>query len=173
MLTTTDTTSDSEFELTISSPKSTWTVDEPIEVSATFTYVGDKRRSTVYATGGGPVGFWFEQLDGPLTNADRRVGDLLCGSHTYVRGEPEVLPFGKSGRYDPNSEDPDRVFWRTWLQDPELHFPIGTYRIAASANYGSSECDETQLGVAITIEVVEAADTTPEASIAPSPAAGV
>ncbi len=162
-------TSDGTFELTISSPKATWTVDEPIDVSATFTYVGEEQQKTIFATGGGPVGFWFEQLDGSLTNVDRLVGDTSCGSHTYVRGEPEEVPFRKSGMV--GSRDPDRAFWRAWLKDPEFHLPVGTYRISAGASYGLSGCDETQLGAAITIAVVESGEATPEASGSPIPSA--
>lgn len=163
-----DTASDGTFELTLSGPKATRATDEPIDVSATFTYVGDRKRATVRLGGDTSVGFWFEQLDGSLINADRLVGDTSCGTRTYVRGEPEVLPFRKSGWYDPRSEDPEEVFWRTWLKDPELHLPAGSYRIGAGASYGDAGCDEHQVTAAIEITVVEAPDSTPSPSAVPT-----
>ena len=152
-------TDDGVFELTVTTPQSTWVADEPIEVGATFTYVGDEETAPY---GGDTVLFEVEQLDGPVDSGYSR--DLACPGDSYSRGQARTFSLAKSGHFDPRADD--AAFWRAWFEDPDLRLPAGTYRIIAHGQYARPDCtDGTGIEAAVEIEVVEAPPSaTPEAS---------
>lgn len=144
---------DDLFELSITTPRSTWTVGEPIEVSTTLVYVGTAPETVV---GGSPglVGFGIEQLDGPIDQSP--VWIWACRSFPFATGDVQSFPFEKSGGY--SASDPMASFWRGWFDDPLLRPPVGTYRLFAEARYGPPECGRVSTVTAsLTVEVVEVA----------------
>jgi hypothetical protein len=144
-----DTATDASFELAITTPKATWSADEPIEVSATLAYLGQKEKRFVTSGGETIVLFEIEQLDGPIDTGYSR--DTSCVRHRFARGDVKAYPFQKSvGPFGDMAK-----FWRSWLREPDLGLPAGTYRVTAHAEYGPPKCGETaNLDAAVTIEVV-------------------
>ena len=53
-----------------------------------------------------------------------------CVQHVVVPGEPNVVPFSKSGGW--GEDDPNAAFLRTYFSEPELTLPSGTWRIDVS-----------------------------------------
>ena len=96
-----ETSADDLFELTITTPRTTWSADEPIEFSATLTYIGEEPAVTVIGAGSGIVGFGVEQLDGPVdTGPPSR--ETVCGlPEGFAQGDVQAVSFRKSGSWDP------------------------------------------------------------------------
>jgi hypothetical protein len=139
-----------DFVLTLSSPRSTWTTEDAIQITAALSYHGDEAEVEITG-GGGPVVFSLIQLEG----GDAILGggqDLPCLRYALGPNEPLVWPFQKAGGID---EEPpfDRVFF----DDPELHLPPGRWEVRAVLDYGDRDCRPiTELAVSISLAVMEA-----------------
>ncbi len=166
-------TSDGAFRLSIRSPKDRYAPQEPIEVSATLEYLGE--RAGIEVGGALPlVGFGVEQLDG--VHEAPPGYRLACRSYPFVRGEPQSFVFAKAG--DPSAGAPDAAFMQAYLNvtdgepDPILRLPAGTWRIFAEADFGEETCGGTkhELEVGITV-VVSGSEPSIDASPSPSPTA--
>ena len=167
----TETVTDDVFELTIATPRTTWSADEPIEVGATLTYIGDQPEMTVIGAGSGIVGFGIEQLDGPV---DMDPGwRLSAREYDFAQGDRIEVPFTKSGGFDPDGPMGD--FWRAWFDDPELRLPAGSYRLFAVARYDLPALTpgvEVETGVELRIEIVDDASSLPTITPNESPDQG-
>ncbi len=151
----TDTARDALFELTVSTPRATWAVGEPVEVTGTFAYVGEEPKVTVTGSGSGLVFWGAEQLDGPIHAGPFWHLDLH--RYPFEAGDIETHAFSKSGAYA--ADGPDAPFWIAWFNDYELRPPAGTWRIYALARYGGPGAQrDSRLVAEVEIEVVGDAD---------------
>lgn len=125
---------DGMFRLELTTPRDTYEPGYPIAPVARVTYLGPDSTIAVTHTHSQLV-FQVEEVDG----ARRMEGGsrLSCESTNLVKGEPLVVPFGKSGSpTDPASKG----FDETWYEDPTLALPVGTWRITANMSLGVGGC---------------------------------
>lgn len=158
------TATDDLFTLTITTPKTSWALGEPIEIAATLAYIGAAPRMTVTGSGGGIVNFGIEQLDGPFDMAPFVIASGQ--GYDFSAGDVMAVPFAKTGAYDADSLT--AVIWRPWFDDPELRPPPGTYRIYAVADYDVPDVpvtDELRAEVVVEVSGLPA----PDPSVAPAP----
>lgn len=127
---------DAGFRLTISTARTVYRSDEPIEVGATLTYIGPEGVAQVTGSGSGVVHFRLEHLDGPLDMAPVITAD--CARHRFVRGVPQQVPFQKSGGW--SADDPNAAFWKAYFDDPLFRLPSGRWRVIAQAAFVVPEC---------------------------------
>ena len=101
---------------------------EPIDVQAVVTNDG---ADPILLSGSG-AGFVFFSVtrveDGLTSGAPVMTSD--CAPHVVPPGEPVTVPFSKSGAW--SDGDPNADFVRTYLADPELTLPSGTWQIDIS-----------------------------------------
>ncbi|QHW32906.1 hypothetical protein GZH47_20215 [Paenibacillus rhizovicinus] len=124
---------DDLFEMKLHLDRTTYKKGEPIVASATFAYVGDEPKVTIYGSHGF-LGFGIHDgkdfaMDG-MSTAERAPTEL-------VRGKTYTYPFFKSGGY--GSDDPDADFWRAFYAEKDLILPPGTYVLTASVNFDLHE----------------------------------
>ena len=159
-----------DFVLTLSSPRSTWTTEDDVQVTATLSYEGNEPEVEI-GGGGGPVVFSLRQLEGG--NAVLGGGqDLPCLRYAVGPDSPLVWPFEKSGAV---SEEPP--FNLAFFQEPGLQLPPGRWEARAFLQYGVGKCGDLRLEVSIQLDVLEgagppgpsAAATEPPGTSSPEP----
>jgi hypothetical protein len=161
-----------DFILTISSPKTIWTTDEVVEVTAELTYVGDEPDMTI-RQGNPPIGFTLAAAsgEGPTLVGNQ---EQPCLAYAVSASDPLVQAYRKGG---PISEDGIPLeeappFDRAFLDDPELRLPAGEWRFTALTSFNERACgSDYQLEAAIVLEVIESQPSdppAPSASVAPS-----
>ena len=151
-----------DFVLTLSSPRSTWTTEDAIEITATLSYDGDETEVEI-GGGGGPVVFSLVQLEG----GDAVLGggqDLPCLRYPLGPDEPLVWPFQKAGGID--DEPP---FDRAFLDDPQLRLPPGRWEVRAVLQYGIGDCSDLELVASIQLDVLEAEGSPGPSAVATEP----
>jgi photosystem II stability/assembly factor-like uncharacterized protein len=131
-----DVSTDGDFQLTIRAERSTYAVDAPITVGASLVYRGSQPSITVFG-GGSLVLFGVEQLDG-AHHVVEPVSDAGCRQRTLERDQPVDVAFSKSGAV--SDADPDASFKASYLADPLLRLPAGTWRINAEASFDEASC---------------------------------
>jgi hypothetical protein len=150
------------FVLTLSSPRSTWTTEDAIEITATLSYDGNEPQVEI-GGGGGPVVFSLVQLEGG--NAVLGGGqDLPCLRYPLGPDAPLVWPFQKAGGH--NDEPP---FDLAFFQDPELHLPPGRWEVRAALQYGIGDCSDLELVASIQLDVFEAEGSPGPSAVATEP----
>ena len=125
------------FILETSVPRRLWGPDEAIQVVTSLTYAGPAPRATIWASGSGVVAFDLVEVGGRRRMGGAATSD--CASYPYERGVRTAVPFAKSGGW--TGEDPDAAFYAAFFRDPQLHLPIGRWRITASASGFLAECE--------------------------------
>jgi hypothetical protein len=152
----TDSARDDLFELTISTPRATWAVGEPVEVTGTLAYVGEEPEVSVVGSGRGIVLWGAERLDGSIhAGPGWDIGSLR--RYEFATGDVETHTFTKSGDYA--ADGPDAPFWAAWSFDDHLRPPAGTWRIYALARYGGPGAEtDNRLVAEVEISVVGDAD---------------
>jgi hypothetical protein len=144
---------DRQFRLTISANQSHYRAGQPIDVSATLTYLGPNAGIMVGGSGSGLVGFALERKEDPALRIEP-AGTSDCRQYRMVRAVAVVHPFMKTGGFA--DEDPLAGFYRAYFASPELRLPAGTWTITALANFlGSADCDgpEHALNASVTVVV--------------------
>ncbi len=145
-----DIVDDGSFELRLRAAESVYLANEPIDIEAELSYVGEQ--AAVRITGAGILGFGVRQLDGPLGMS--WLAPLPCGPVGTLSREPMVIPFYKSGGI--SGSDPNREFWESYFADPELRPPEGTWQIYATTFFTlGAECRDSgpDLTATVTIKV--------------------
>ena len=118
------------FLLTISSPHVVWGADQPIIVSAEFSYLGSDS-VTVSGPGPGPlVAFEIVELTG--SRKMEPIWELACATWQMTR-VPLAYPFRKSGGYSP--DEPDAAFYEAYMADPEFRLPERRWAVTAVAPF--------------------------------------
>ena len=97
----------------------------PIEVEAVVTNDG-AGPIVLSGSGSGLVFFSVTRVDDGLTSGPPGM-TLDCVQHVMAPGEPNVVPFSKSGGW--SDDDPNAAFLRIYFAEPELTLPSGTWRI--------------------------------------------
>jgi hypothetical protein len=140
-------TTDGTFSLALAAAPAVAEADEPLDVTASLTYLGPEARTTIHH-GGSVITFWLEEVDG------RRVMDaastLECRWSELVAGEPLHRAFSKSGS---PTDDPAAGFDRAWYQDPRLVLPTGGWRISAFASAEQTDCGVDPRGLATSVDI--------------------
>ncbi len=127
------TAEDASFRLALTTPRTTYGPEDPIEPVATVTYLGPRATETM-AHAAYPIGFQIEEVGG-----ERGMGGGMeqpCLRTELEKGESAVLPFAKAGSPD----DPRRGFDRAWYGDPVLRLPEGTWQIIAYLDVYLGDC---------------------------------
>jgi hypothetical protein len=144
---------DREFRLTISAGQGRYRAGQPIDVSATLTYLGPNAGIVVGGSGTGLVGFALERNEQPTLRIDP-AGTSDCRPYEVQRNQSVKHEFIKTGGWD--ETDPLAPFYRAYFASPELRLPAGTWTISAVANFlGSADCrgPEHTLNATVTLTV--------------------
>ena len=123
---------------------------QPISVEATVTNDGEEP-IILSGSGGGYVLFSVTRVSDGLTSGEPvTTGD--CVRHVVPVGEPNVIPFSKSGGW--SEDDPNAAFLRTYFSDPELTLPPGVWQIDITtlANFGE-DCSGPPLDLDLSLLV--------------------
>ena len=137
---------DSSFLLTISTPHLVWRADQPISVSAEFSYLGPGS-VTVSGPGPGPhVKFGVVELTG-----DREMEPLWLMACAYweMSRNPLAFPFRKGGGY--SSDEPNAAFYEAWLAEPEFRLPPGRWEVSAFAPFSLGQCSGRNINLEATV----------------------
>jgi hypothetical protein len=114
-----------QFTLRVSTEKSTYAINEPIEMTSSLLHRGPQPLVRLGTSGEGPILFGIEQLDGPIDNgfATRDV----CHTIELRRDVPFVAAWSKSGVY--GEDEPLAEFWEAYFAERDLRLQAGTYRL--------------------------------------------
>jgi hypothetical protein len=125
-----------DFRLTLSSAKPVYAMGEQIDVSASVEYTGPDDYAQVSAEQSGLVYFSVQQLDGSFSIPGGGSLLLRCSTQTLFKGSPFTQPLGQALSY------------------PGHLLSTGTYRITATASFGSTDCYKPiDLGTSLVIRV--------------------
>lgn len=124
---------DDIFEMKLNIGKTDFKVGEPIELSASLTYIGEEDAITVWGPSAKVI---FTLTDGKEFDMEgASTMDLV--PLEIAQGETLEFPFSKSGGY--GADDPDAQFWKKFYAEKELLLPPGTYLISALCNFSLTE----------------------------------
>jgi hypothetical protein len=142
---------DQSFELLLRVGSTRYTANQPIDVSATLSYLGPEAGIDLVGSGSGLIGFTAKQLDGRLDITGGHTDD--CRTYRLDRAQPMVVPYAKSGGW--SNDDPDAAFYRAFFADPVFRLPRGRWQISATAAFTVGECGGPShaLDAAVTIVV--------------------
>jgi hypothetical protein len=128
---TTATDRDGDFGLVLEAGKPRYRPDEAIDVRAALTYHGGENAIDFATDSAGPIQFGIrEKVFGEIDMGG--ISLLTCDTSTLRRNEPLVERFQKSGGF--SGEHPDAEMFRSWMEDPELRLPEGTWHLWASVS---------------------------------------
>ena len=133
---------DSGFLLTISTPHLVWSANQPISVSAEFSYLGP---GSVAVAGPGPgshVAFAVVELTGSREMQPLR---LLACQYWEMGRNPLAYPFRKGGGYSP--DEPNAAFYAAYFDEPEFRLPPGRWEVSALAPFSLGDCGGRSIGL--------------------------
>jgi hypothetical protein len=157
---------DGDFELTLRAGKARYTSDEPIDVSASLTYLGSLASIEIDHDSGGPILFGIrEKVFGQIDVTP--VSLLMCRRTTLDRNLPLQVSFKKSGGF--SGDSPDAKRFKAWILDPAFHLPVGTWHLYASAQ---SPCMGPGPQFSTSAEIVIVVSDHPAATPGPATGAG-
>jgi hypothetical protein len=139
---------DAGFALTLRIGSDAVDAGAPIDVAAVLAWEGADQRASIWGSGGGPVSFGLEQVDGDIRIDAVMTAD--CAQHEYTRGVPVAIPFRKSGGFP--DDDPNADFYRAFFADPVLRLPAGRWRVRATASGYLVPCEMDAPMVTIPLE---------------------
>jgi hypothetical protein len=142
---------DESFELVLRVGSARYGANQPIDASATLSYLGPEAGIDLVGSGSGLIGFTARQLDGRLAITGGHTAD--CQTYRLDRGRPMEVPYAKSGGW--SNDDPDAAFYKAFFADPVFRLPRGRWLISASAGFTVGECGgpSRALGSEVTIVV--------------------
>jgi hypothetical protein len=151
-----------DFILTISSPKTSWTSYEAVEVSATLTYVGEQPGMSI---GQGIPPITFELASGS-GDGPRLVGiqKQPCVQYPVSADDPLVEPFRKGVVFTASDELADTAgpFDRAFLDASELRLPPGKWQFTAGTAFDEHGCGhEYRLEASIVLDVRDSPSRSP------------
>jgi hypothetical protein len=156
------TTRSGDFELTLRAGAARYVAGEPIDISATLTYLGQGGPIEIghlIGSDGSPFGFGVNESIFGGYHLSGGSSRLTCHRTTLLPSEPLTTSFRKAG----GGSGDDVVGFTTYMRDPVLWLPAGTwhpYAIVQSAT-GCAEGRQAvpDMRVEIEIDVVPAPAT--------------
>jgi hypothetical protein len=109
-------------------PHLDWKATDTITGTAILSFAGSAP-TTIYGSGGGVIVFSYDEVGG-----NRHVNWVMtadCGPHPLDPATPITAELSKSGAVGGN--EPDADFLRSFLADPQIRLPAGTWDITAVA----------------------------------------
>lgn len=142
---------DESFELVLRVGSARYAENQPIDASATLSYLGPEPGVGLVGSGSGLVGFSAKQLDGRLSVGGVSTDD--CQQYRLDRAKPLAVPYAKGAAW--SDDDPDAAFYRAFAADPLFRLPRGRWQISAGTNFYVGECggQSHALGAEVTIVV--------------------
>jgi hypothetical protein len=138
----------SDFVLTLTVPKATWSSDEVIAATASLKYTGSVTR-TLGGAGNGL--FAFGVSDSSRSRRVDPIWEQSCKVVTASPGQVWTRVFYKSGAAYSS-------FGAQFLSDPQFHLPAGTWTITAYVQEDGcslATADDVSLSAAVTIDVTD------------------
>jgi hypothetical protein len=124
---------DADFSLDVSVPL-LHRAPEPIALEALLTYSGPQEEITVWGPSSGLASYEFQQNGSDLYMAAFLGGS--CVPYALRRNVALPLPLIKSSGWEVgDSSDP---FYQSWLADPEVHLPLGSWRLNVQVEFVDS-----------------------------------
>jgi hypothetical protein len=120
---------DGPFTLTFELPRTTWSASEAIEGRASLAVASTVE---VSGSGGGLLGFTYNEV-GVLGRHVEWVDTLDCVPYQLIAGQPINSGLTKESGYSPTASGAD--FYASFLADPAVHLPSGTWTITALASF--------------------------------------
>lgn len=127
---------DESFELVLRVGSARYGSNQPIDASATLSYLGPEAGLDLVGSGSGLIGFRAQQVDGRLDITGAHTDD--CRTYRLDRARPMVVPYAKAGGW--SNDDPDAAFYRAFFADPVFRLPPGRWQISAAAEFYTGEC---------------------------------
>jgi hypothetical protein len=155
-----------DFVLRISSPRATWSTDEPIDLSASLSYEGQLNRIDMWGPSSGPIEFSVFELNGD--RAMRADWELRCAKHTVAPDTPFLKPYSKSGSF--SAGDPHEAFYRDFFAEPAFQLPAGGWEVTAHARFAlGDDCsgELIEMQVSLVLDVVAPTSSDPPIAVAP------
>lgn len=138
-----------QFKIQIETDKKVYSTDEKIQISARFTYIGDKPEMRIYHS----MNYVFFEIRNEKTGFVTEIAEPLPLRSTVLPKDKEfAFPYTKSGSYSEN--DPKADFWRKFFADPELHLPPGEYHIKAFASFSTDKDKLQETSLYIPVETI-------------------
>jgi hypothetical protein len=156
-----------DFVLTVSSPRTEWTTNEAVEVSASLAYVGDEASMTI-GQGIPPILFTLAKAsgEGPTLGGWQLQP---CKEYVVSATEPIVVVYTKGTAIAEGGSLVEEAppFDRAVLDDPDLHLPPGEWEFTAATSFDERGCkNHYELTAAIVLRVVAPSSDSSPASIA-------
>lgn len=138
------------FQLTFEVARTTLRPGDAIDGVATLRLL-QPGPGALSGSGTGVLGFSFHEVGG----AGRTVEPVFtadCVPHRIGVGTPITSTIVKSGAV--SGSEPDAAFKRSFLDDPLVHLPIGTWDITAQASFvDGANCDGQGHSIRATVRV--------------------
>ncbi|UOE93888.1 hypothetical protein [Alkalihalobacillus sp. LMS39] len=124
------TVEEDDFKLSLFTNKAVYKEKEPVDIWAEFGFFGEEETMTI-GHAMHYLGFYIEQTDGDLT-------------FPYMMPEPYILTTLKQGEWEKTDYekstgfvggDPNAAFYKKWLEEDEVTFPPGTYKVTVVAHF--------------------------------------
>lgn len=142
---------DHGFVLSVAIPHLDWPAGEPIEVATTLTWTGAADTARIWGSGSGIVSFAFREIGGAgRTMAPAGTDD--CVASAYVRGQPVMIPFSKSGGW--SGDDPNAAFYEQWFAERALRLPAGRWEMVVLASGMLAPCDANAPQLALRLDPI-------------------
>ena len=125
---------DGPYRLELVLPHLDWKTDEAITGHGILGFDGGAP-TTIYGSGGGVIAFAFDEIGGHNRHIDW-VMTADCGPHALDPATPISVSLFKGGGF--SDSDPDAAFMRSFLADPQIHLPAGTWDITATAIFNDT-----------------------------------
>ncbi len=148
----TESTEDGPFSFELVMPRLTWHATDPISGTAILGFDGEAP-TTIYGAGAGIIGFSYIEVSG-----DREVDWTTaagCVAHPLDPATPISVDLSKPP-VSPGS-GPDADWVRTFLADPEIRLPAGTWDITAATAFSEApDCSEGTHAIQVTQRITVA-----------------
>ena len=131
------TTRSGDFELTIRSTRSRYAAGEPIDISASLTYLGQGGPIEIghdIGQDGSPIGFGVLEPIFEGYHLSGGVSRLMCHQSTVSPIEPINQPFRKTG----GGYDGDGAGFVAYMRDPVFWLPEGTWHPYAIVSFAKA-----------------------------------
>lgn len=152
---------DGPFSLELRAGKARYAPNEAIDVVSTLLFDGPGESIEFQHDSSGPIMFGIrERVFGEIDVGG--ISILMFDQTTLQRSVPYVKSFVKSGGIGGNH--PDEAMFRSWMEDPVLRLPEGTWHLYAVAGGSMLDGDSVTGGFSLSAEVEIVVDDDPAAT---------